>query len=328
MLRIKQFLTLAGLTALEAIRQPICLLLAASCILLMGFSPILIMHNFGENGKMVRDSALALHFVFGVFVTGYAACTAFAREIRSGTASTVLCKPVSRDMFFLSKLGGVAAVTVAFSLACSLATLLSEKAAEKFYFTDSLAGYLADTTTGMLLLLAPCVAFTAAAFLNYRFRRPFESSAFLLLIVCIALVFLAAFFLDETGAVASFALRMDFRLVRASLLITIALVVFSSIALTLSTRLSTVPTLTAVIFVFLLGLMSEYLAGSAENFPRLAAVIFSFIPDWQHFWVCDALNAGGTIPWTYVIRSAIYAGLYLAGVFFIGIFSFRNAELK
>ena len=36
MLRIRQFLALAGLTAAETIRQPICLLLTTTCVLLTG----------------------------------------------------------------------------------------------------------------------------------------------------------------------------------------------------------------------------------------------------------------------------------------------------
>jgi len=41
--------------------------------------------------------------VFGVFVSGYAACVSLAREMRTGTASAVLSKPVSREIFFLAK---------------------------------------------------------------------------------------------------------------------------------------------------------------------------------------------------------------------------------
>ena len=70
MLRIRQFLTMAGLTAVEAIRQPICLLLTTACVVLTALIPLLTLHNFGEDGKLARDSGLAFHLVFGLLVAG------------------------------------------------------------------------------------------------------------------------------------------------------------------------------------------------------------------------------------------------------------------
>ena len=87
MLRVRQFVTLSILTAVEATRQPICLLLTTTCILLTMLTPMLALHNFGEDGRLARDSGLAYQFVFGLFVAAYAACSSLAREMRSGTAS-------------------------------------------------------------------------------------------------------------------------------------------------------------------------------------------------------------------------------------------------
>ena len=167
MLRIRQLLVLARLTAAEAIRQPIYLLLTTTCVILTGLAPFIKLHRFGEDGKLVRDTGLACHFVFGLFVAGYAACSSLAREMRSGTASAVLSKPVSREVFFLAKFLGIAGVTLAFSMCSITATLLAERAAEKFYFTNKLTGYIQDTGTGILLLLAPLAAYFIAGLINY-----------------------------------------------------------------------------------------------------------------------------------------------------------------
>jgi hypothetical protein len=64
------------------------------------------------------------------------------------------------------------------------------------------------------------------------------------------------------------------------------------------------------------------------HIPWLASTLSALVPDWQHFWVCDALNAGGRIPWRYVMQAGVYGLLYLVGVICIGLFSFKNVEMK
>ena len=328
MFRIRQFLALAGLTAIEAIRQPICLLLATSCVLLTALVPVLSLHNFGEDGKLARDSGLAAYFVFGLFLAGYAACSSLSREMRTGTASAVLSKPVGREMFFLAKFVGIACVILAFSLCAGITTLLAERVSEKFYTTKTLQGWILDKRTGTLLAAAPFAAYLAAAFVNYLRRRPFGSVAFTFLMLSLVAVMLVSCFYDQAGGPAPFNARVEWRLVPACLLITMALVVLAAIALAVSTRFGTVPTLTICFGLFVVGLMSDYLFGRAAETSGIAAFAYRVLPNWQHFWVSDALTGGGHIPWSYVAAASVYAGLYLAAVLCLGVLSFRYADMK
>jgi len=328
MLKLKQFLALAGLAALEAIRQPICLLLSSACVVLSTLIPFLHMYKYGEDGKLVRDGALALHFFFGVFIAGYAASSSLAREMRTGTASVVLSKPVSREVFFLSKFAGITVLILAFSACATMVTLLSERVAERFYFTDKLVGYCTDWQTGVLLIAAPFAAYLVAAVINYLAKRPFESTAFGLLVLFLFLVFLVCGFFDTTGHPAPFDFRVQWRIVPASLLVTMALIVLSAIAMGLSTRLTTVPTLTICSAIFLAGLMSDFLFGRNAEVSLIAGFLYCVIPNWQHFWVSDALTGGGTIPWTYILNAGSYALVYSAGILCLGIMSFRHAEMR
>lgn len=327
MFRIRQFLALAGLTAIEAIRQPICLLLATSCVLLTALVPVLNLHNFGEDGKLARDSGLAAYFVFGLFLAGYAACSSLSREMRTGTASAVLSKPVGREMFFLAKFVGVACVILAFSVCAGIATLLAERISEKFYTTDTLHGWILDKQTGTLLAAAPFVAYLAAAFVNYRRRRPFGSVAFTFLMLSLVVVMSVSCFFDVEGKPVGFDPQVQWRLVPACLLITMALMVLSAIALAASTRFGTVPTLTICFGLFVLGLMSDFLFGRAAEAGGVAAFVYRVLPNWQHFWLSDALSGGGHIPWAYVASVSGYAGLYLAAVLCFGVLSFRYADM-
>ena len=44
------------------------------CLAFIALLPVLITHTLGEGIKLVRDSALAIHFVCGLILGSYAAC--------------------------------------------------------------------------------------------------------------------------------------------------------------------------------------------------------------------------------------------------------------
>lgn len=324
----RQFLSLAGLTALEAIRQPICLLLTTTCVVLIGLVPQLVMHNFGESGKLVRDSALALHFVFGLFVSATAASSTLSREIHSGTASTVLSKPVSRELLFLAKFSGVTLVILGFSACASLATLLAERSAEDFGKFGAGYAYVTDHRTATLILGAAFAAMGVAALTNYRWRRAFGSTTFVATLTLLLLVLLISGFFEKTGAWAPYDTRVMWRLLPASALITLALLTLAAIAIALSTRLGTLPTLTVGGAIFLLGLMSDYLLGRHADSSFVAGLLYRIVPNWQHFWICDALNEGGSIPWSYVLGAGLYAITITTSVLCLGMLSFRHVDMK
>ena len=248
--------------------------------------------------------------------------------MKSGTASAVLSKPVSREIFYLAKFVGVAGVVAAFSACATVATLLSERVAEKFYFTPTLVGYVTDTQTGTWLILSPFIAFLVAGWINYVTRRPFGSAAFGLMFAGLLLVAVASGFFDRGGHYAPFNLNVQWRLVPANLLVTLALLVLAAVAMALSTRLGTVPTLTLSSAVLVAGLMSDYLLGQQADSSWIAACLYRIIPNWQHFWLSDALSNNGGIPWAYVVGAAFYALAYSAGILLLGLVSFRHAEMK
>jgi hypothetical protein len=326
MTRIRQFATLSRLSAVEAARQPLCLLLTSACVLLSTAAPLLSIHRFGESAKLARDSAQALHFVFGLFLAGCAASSALTRGARSGTVSDLLSMPVSRDLVFLARFAGVAGVLVAFSLCASLATLLSDRIAERSE-PAAPAGYVTDRQTALLLFAAVLAAYAAAGILNYRQRAPFGSTGFGLLILCLIVAFGCAGFFDRAGRYAPFDLRVQWRLVPASALITLALLVLCAVALALSTRLDATPTLAACVGLFFAGLMSDYLLGRFVGASWAADLAYRIVPNWQHFWLSDALTAGGTIPLAYVAEATGYAALYAAAALCLGVAAFRQSDV-
>ena len=248
--------------------------------------------------------------------------------MRRGTAATVLSKPVSRELFFLAKYAGIAAVVMAFSTCAGVATLVSERVSIRFLSTPGLVGYIMDSQTGVMLLFAPAAAYLAAAFLSFRTRRPFRGLAFWFLVIALLATLLACGFFDRAGRFAPFDTRVQWRIVPVSLLLMQALLVLAAIALGLSTRLTTAPTLTICCIVFVIGLMSDHLFGRHAATSSVCALLHAVIPNWQHFWVSDALRKGGTVPWPYLANALLYAVTYGAAVICLGILSFRRAEVK
>jgi hypothetical protein len=324
--RSRQFATLAAMTALEVVRRPVVTLLTAACVVVTALTPLLLLHAFGEDGKLARDSGLAVHFVLGLFVAGYAAAT-LSDERRGGTAASVLSKPVGRTLFFLAKFAGVAAVLAAFSFCAVLATLLAARTAEQFSVGPGIAGHVTDWQTGLLLLAAPFAALAAAGYLNFTRRRAVGASAFGALMIGLALVLFAAGCFDRFGHPAPYDLRVDARLIPAGALVTLALLTLGALAVTLAARLDTAPTMLACSFVFLAGLMADSWMGRLRESVPWAAGLLGAFPNWRHFWMADALSGGGCIPWGYVAQAGGYAALLSAAVLCAGACLFQSADV-
>lgn len=309
-LALRQVITLAGLTTLEVVRQPITLVLTLVCAVAIVLNPLLIIHPFGEAGKLARDGALAFHFVFGLFVAAFAASSALTKEVHSGTAAAVLSKPVSRDAFFLGKFVGVAAVTLIFSGCITMATQLNQIVVHHFRHVPAL----------VLLPATPLLGLVVAAILNITRRRHFLSSAYACMFGSLALV------LALMGAILDHG--FEWRLIPANILISVALIVLAAIAVALSTRMPVIPATVVCATFFLAGLLSDYLFGRASDESLVAGMFYFVIPNWQHFWVTDGLTGGGVIPWSYVANAAGYAVLYIVAVLSLGLVSFRGIDLR
>ena len=315
-------MALAGLTAAECVRQPVHLLLTTTAVVLTGLVPMLSMHQFGEEGRLARDAGLALQLMIGLAIAVTAASTALARERTEGTAGALLSKPVGRTLVFFGKYAGVTAVVAGFSVCSLLATLMGERVSERFLDTPSFVGFVTDYPTGIRLLLTVPVAYAVAGVFNYRRRGPFASVAFRSLLGLLALALVLCAFFNRAGRPTGFSFQIDWRIVPAALLLSLALFAMAAVALTLSVRLGAVPTLAACAVLLAVGLLSAYLFRG----EGVAAALYRIVPDWQHFWMPDALRSGGTIPASYLTHAGLYAACWTTAVLCFGAWLFRRSE--
>lgn len=303
-------------TAVEILRQPLPVLVTTLATIVAALFPLLLSFQFGEEGRLVRDGILALHFTLGVYLAAVASSATLGRELQSGTGALVLSKAVSHELFYLSKFIGVVAVLAVFTLCMGLAAVLSTRL--------GIANYIVDSRAAGVIAFAIVAAFLLAGILNFRFGRPFPSTALLLLVLALSAAAVWSAFTTDFAALAATALR----LAPAFALVFLALTVMAAITLALAARLPAVPVVAFSILIFLLGLVNGPVFGAAAGRgSAFASAVSAVLPDWQHFWLVDALAGGGRIPGAYVGWAALYAAAYMSGILLAGMALFRNREI-
>jgi len=320
-LAIKQFTGITALTALEASRQPIFLLLTTAVILFIGLLPLIITHVIGESSRIVRDSALAVQFVSGLVLGCFAATSTITHELRKGTLASILSKPVNRVLFFLAKFSGVALIMLVYGITTTMATMLSVRtAAETFHF---------DWWGVGPLFVAVLLSYIWAGIQNFILRIPFVSRTYLLVSFSVAIAFLVSCAIqDHTHEHdAGFGSALSWNIMSAGILLSLAMVMLSAFAVSLATRFDMIPTFSLCLGIFLLGLMSDYLFGQHADGHLIYGFMHGILPNWQHFWAVDALSEVG-IPWRYTIHVAGYVIIYTSVVLSAGLISFSRMEVS
>jgi ABC-type transport system involved in multi-copper enzyme maturation permease subunit len=320
---MRQFLTIAANAFMELVRQPIFLLLLTGSVLFELFLAVPYYFAFGDEPKLVENSVLAVMLLAGLFGAVLSASASLAREIRTGTALAVLSKPVGRAQFLMAKFAGLAAALTVLTYVNMVGVLLASRMAFDAYGKTDLPA-IGIFTVGI------GIAYILAGFSNFFLRRPFVSDAVLGMVV---LTTIAAFIIFEftsqqqsLGTTAT----VDWRLVPAGMLILFALWILAAVALACSTRFDMIATLAICSAVFLVGLMSDYFFGrGAAHGSWWASILYSVIPNWQLFWLADAIETGkSTFHWDYVGKALAYAVCYAGAALAIGTVLFEERELS
>ena len=324
---MRQFFTIATNAFMELIRQPVFLLLMTASVLFEIFLAVPYYFAFGDETKLVENSALAVMLLSGLLGAVLSASASLAREIRTGTALAVLSKPVGRAQFFLAKYAGLAAALTMLSYVNLIGVLLASWMSFDAYGRTNMPalGIFAAGVT---------VAYALAGFSNFFLRRPFVSDAVLALVVTTTLAAFLVFQFGRQMQSLDVEAHVDWRLVPAGILILFALWMLAALALACSTRLDTIPTLAVCSAFFLIGLMSDYfysqmggkLAGSG---PWWASTLYTIVPNWQLFWFADALDMGkSTFQWGYVGKAFAYVVAYAGAALAVGTALFEERELS
>jgi ABC-type transport system involved in multi-copper enzyme maturation permease subunit len=319
---MRQFLAIAFNAFMELVRQPVYLLLLTSSAIFEVFLSCVQYFGFGDEPKLVKNSVLAIMFFSGLLGSVLTASSSVAREIRSGTALTVLSKPVGRAKFLLAKYAGVAAAILVMTYTNLLAALLASRMAFDAYGGVELPALL--VFSGSI-----ASAYLIAAFSNFFLRRPFMSDAVLSVVIMETLGFVLINYIKKTSFFPDANIAIDWRVLPSGILILFALWILAAIAIACSTRFDTVPTLAVCSAFFLVGLMSDYLFGRpAAAGSWWATLLYTITPNWQLFWMGDVINGDNGVPWRYVALAFTYVLGYAGAALALGLALFEDRELS
>jgi ABC-type transport system involved in multi-copper enzyme maturation permease subunit len=320
---MRQFVTIATNAFMELVRQPVFLLLLTASASFEIFLATPYYFAFGDEPKLVKNSVLAVMLLAGLFGAVLSASASLAREIRAGTALAVLSKPVGRAQFLLAKYAGLVVALTLLTYVDLVAALVASRMTFDAYGSTDLAA-VGIFAGGVV------VAYGLAGFSNFFLRRPFVSDAvFALMVMVTVAAFLIFQFTEQKESMGTMA-AVDWRLVPAALLILFALWILAALALACSTRFDMIPTLAICSAIFLVGLMSEYLFGRpADKGAWWGTVLYTLIPNWQNFWLADALETGkSTFHWGYVAKAFAYAVCYVGAALAVAVSLFEDRELS
>jgi ABC-2 type transport system permease protein len=59
-----------------------------------------------------------------------------------------------------------------------------------------------------------------------------------------------------------------------------------------------------------------------------ASALYTVLPNWQLFWLAEALEGGNRIPWSYVGKALVYMAAYLGAALALGLLLFEDRELS
>lgn len=320
---MRQFATIAVNAFMELVRQPVFLLLMTASATFEIFLATPYYFAFGDEPKLIKNSVLAVMLLSGLFGAVLSASASLAREIRAGTALAVLSKPVGRAQFLLAKyVGLILALTVATYVNLAAALIASRMSFDAYGSTDLAAVGIFAGGVG--------VAYGLAGFSNFFLRRPFVSDAVFALTFTITVAAFIIFQFTSQQESMNVAAKVDWRLVPAAVLILFALWILAALALACSTRFDMIPTLAICSAFFMVGLMSDYLFGRpSDKGSWWGTVLYTVIPNWQNFWLADALETGkSTFHWGYVGKAFAYVVCYVGAALAVAVTLFEDRELS
>lgn len=318
---LSKLLVIARNTFTETIRQPIYAVILVIALFLFILSPSLSMYTMDEDIKLLREIGLSTLFLTGLFIAIFSATGAVTEEIETKTITTILSKPISRPTFILGKFVGVSAAVSMAHYICTIALLMIirhgvlENAGDPHDWTVIVAG--------SVILVS---ALLLTAFLNYSYDWPFSATAIVLTAVFATFGIIFLCLIDMEWKFNPQENHIELFEIYGSLLLLMAVIILVAIAVMFSARLNVVLTLMCCTSAFLIGLIHDWIFARHADalWAKIGAVL---VPNFQVFWISDAIYEGVAPPATYLLMGAIYASLYTAGVLFLAVALFQRRQI-
>jgi hypothetical protein len=115
---------------------------------------------------------------------------------------------------------------------------------------------------------------------------------------------------------------------KAGVLVLVALTILSSLAVAAATRLGMIANFVVCLAAIMAGLAADQIIKPiAEAGETWASIVYRAIPNFQCFWMIDALSDNRVIPWSYLASAASYGVLYALALLLLGMALFETREV-
>lgn len=319
-----KILSISKNSFIESIRQPEFCIILASGAAIIATSPLFAVFALMNSEKLIMDMGLATIMLGGVFVAAFSASSTISREIEDKTVLTIISKPVSRLSFIAGKFIGILAALLAYSYIMILFLLLTARmgAPETAMFKTDWPVIITQAGGTILIVL---IGFAA----NYFFDKPFTSTTvFSGLIVYSFLFLVSCFFGRSLLEIQSFGKGIDLELLKACVVCIFSILILGAVSITISTRFNPVVNISACFCIFILGLLSDYFFGRYAGEVVAARIMYTVTPNFQLFWLADALTAEMVIPLSYVYTAAGYTITYVLALICISFLLFADRDFS
>ncbi len=319
----RPLLGIAGNTFVETIRQPIYGVLLAVTVLLLILNIFLAGFTLEDDNKLLMDLGLSTMLLSGLFLAAFSATGVLTREIENKTVLTIISKPISRPVFIIGKyLGLMGAQGVAFYITF-LIFILCMHHRVLMYSTDPFDWPAIIFGGGTLTL-----GIFLAAGANYFYGKEFSSTAIALVVPLLTVGTLITAFFDREWEPVDFTRAFaGGQLVIAALLLLMAIMIITAVALAASTRLGQLMTLMICMAVLVAGFLSDSVLADVKDDTFVGAVAYRVIPNINFFWVVDAITASIDVPAGYLLYTCGYAMLFVIAFLAIGVALFQRREV-
>jgi len=319
---MNRFITLSNNTFKETLRQPVYAIIISAALFLFIISPAITMYTMDDDNKLLREMCLSTLFLTGLFVAIFSACGAVTEEIESKTILTILSKPVRRPVFILSKFFGVSAAVVLAHYICTIAFLMATRHGVMETASDT-----HDWTVISLAIAAVSLALLVSAFFNYVYGWNFSSTTIIALAIFATACIVFLLFIDRKWQFNPSENGINSLDVYGSLLLLPAALIIIAIAVTISSRFNIMVTLLVCVGFFLVGLVSDYAFGRFADEHLWAKICWFVVPNFQVFWISDAIHEASTVTLKYIGISLFYGFCYTAGILSVAVALFQRRQV-
>ncbi|MHC4562859.1 MAG: ABC transporter permease [Planctomycetota bacterium] len=317
-------------TFVQTIRQPIFIVLILVTFMFLVLNVPLSTWTMSPTGeheesdqRLMNNVSLSTILAAGLLVAAFSASSVVSREIDDRTALTVMAKPVTRATFVLGKFAGVAAaVTLAFYL-CTLVFLMAVRHHVVPAASDPMDWPVIVIGCSML-----AAGILAAVVGNYVFAWPFTSTVVWSVTICLSAAMGVIAVVGKGWELVPFGEGIGGQILIALGLLYVAVLFFTAVAVTASTRLGQLATLVVCVAVALLGAYHPLLFGEWTADNAVLRTLGRAMPDTRYFLMMDALTLKHAVPLKFVGLSVAYGACFIAATLAIGIAVFQTRQLE